>query len=62
MKTFTQAQVLEITMVIVKGIAEHADLDQDELEEYALSVNKAVIKGLQMAGADLPWIQNIRKN
>ena len=62
MKTFTQAQVLEITMTIVKGIAEHLDLDQDELERYALKVNEGVIKGLQMAGADLPWIRNIRKN
>jgi hypothetical protein len=62
MKTFTQAQVLEITMTIVKAIADHVELDQDELERYALKVNKGVIKGLEDAGAVLLWRRGLRKN
>jgi hypothetical protein len=62
MKTFTQAQVIEITMTILKCITDRVELDPAELERYALKVNEGVIKGLEDAGAVLLWRRDLRKN
>jgi hypothetical protein len=62
MKTFTQAQVIEITMTVLKHIADHYDMTQDQLEATALRVNKGVIKGLEDAGVVLLWRRDLRKN
>jgi predicted GIY-YIG superfamily endonuclease len=62
MKTFTQAQVLEITMAVCKAISDQVEMTQDELEATALRVNKGVIKGLEDAGAVLLWRRVLRKN
>jgi hypothetical protein len=62
MKTFTQAQVLDLTMTILKAITDHVAMDQNEQERYALIVNKSVIRGLEDAGAVLLWRRGLRKN
>jgi hypothetical protein len=62
MKTFTQSQVMAITMTILKAVAAQNELTPDELERTALVVNKGVIKGLEDAGAVLLWHRGLRKN
>ena len=62
MKTFTQAQVIEITMTVLKYITDHNELTPDEIENTALKINKGVIKGLEDAGGVLLWRRTIRKN
>jgi hypothetical protein len=62
MKTFTQAQVIELTMTVVKAITDRCELTPDEVENTALSVNKGLIKGLEDAGAVLLWRRGLRKN
>jgi hypothetical protein len=61
-KTFTQAQVIEITMTVLKYITEHNELTPDEIEHTALRINKGVIKGLEDAGVILLWRRGLRKN
>lgn len=62
MKTFTQAEVLEITMTVLKAITDHYDMTHNELENTALALNKGVIKGLEDAGVVLLWRRGLRKN
>jgi hypothetical protein len=62
MKTFTQEQVMEITMTVLKGVTDQVELDQEELERYALKINQGVIEGLEQAGAVLLWRRGLRKN
>jgi hypothetical protein len=58
-QTFTQEQVVEMTMSLIKSLRPYVDWPEEELVK---SVSKVVVEGLQIAGVELPWIRNIRKN
>jgi hypothetical protein len=57
--TFTQAQCIEIALNIINAVRPYTDLPGDELTD---SVSAGLVKGLQAAGAELDWINRIRKN
>ena len=59
MKTFTQEQVIEITMAIIKTVRPYTDLSEEELVK---SVSEGMVKGLESAGAVLLWRRGLRKN
>ena len=59
MKTFTQAEVIEMTMAIIKTVQPYTDLSEEELVK---SVSKGMVEGLEHAGAVLLWRRGIRKN
>jgi hypothetical protein len=58
---FTQSEVIELTTAILKSITERVNLSPAEMDDTIDTVSKAVVKGLQMAGVELPWV-HIRKN
>jgi hypothetical protein len=58
-KTFTQEQVIEMTMAVIKTVRRHTDLSEEELVK---SVSEGMVKGLESAGAVLLWRRSLRKN
>jgi N-acyl-L-homoserine lactone synthetase len=62
-KALTHQQVGELTLVVMKVVAEHVDLsDEVQLEHVVGVVSQALTKTLREHGFRLPWIPTERKH
>jgi hypothetical protein len=59
-KTLTRDEMIELTTAVMKAITTEVDLDAEQLDMCINVVSQTLVKSLQAAGYELPWVRTRR--